>query len=44
MQLLNPVLLTSFTINIPDWLFSFQTLVGVLIGLLIGLLIARVRR
>lgn len=44
MPVLQPLLLTSFTINIPNWLFSGQTLVGLLIGLVIGLVIGRVAR
>ncbi|HWE62972.1 MAG TPA: hypothetical protein VHB98_14760 [Chloroflexota bacterium] len=44
MQLLNPVLLTSFTVNVPDWLLSYQTLVGLVIGLIIGVLIGRTSR
>jgi uncharacterized membrane-anchored protein YhcB (DUF1043 family) len=41
MNVLEPILLTSFTVQMPDWLFSYQTLVGLVIGLLIGLLIGR---
>jgi hypothetical protein len=30
--MLHPLLLTNITISFPDWLFSGQTLVGILIG------------
>ncbi|HWE62902.1 MAG TPA: hypothetical protein VHB98_14405 [Chloroflexota bacterium] len=39
-----PLMLVSFTVHLPDWLFSFNTLVGLVIGLLLGMVIGRVRR
>ena len=39
-----PLILTSVTINIPNWLFATNTLIGIAIGLIIGLLLGRLRR
>ena len=41
---LQPLMLFSFTVNVPNWLVSTNTLVGLLVGLIIGLLIGRVSR
>ena len=39
-----PMLLVSFTVDLPNWLFSANTVVGILIGLCIGLLVGRLGR
>jgi hypothetical protein len=44
MLTVQPLLLTNVTINIPDWLFASNTLIGLLIGLIIGLVLGRIRR
>lgn len=41
---LTPLVLTSFTVNLPDWLFSVHALIVFLVGLLVGLVLGRVRR
>jgi hypothetical protein len=41
---LQPLMLFSFTVNLPNWLVSTNTLVGILIGLIIGLLLGRISR
>jgi hypothetical protein len=41
---LQPLMLFSFTVNLPNWLVSANTLVGILIGLIIGLLLGRISR
>jgi NhaP-type Na+/H+ or K+/H+ antiporter len=39
-----PLILTSVTIDVPNWLFATNTLLGMAIGLIIGLLLGRLRR
>ena len=39
-----PLILFSFTVDVPNWLFSANTLIGIAIGLIIGLLIGRISR
>jgi hypothetical protein len=43
MSHLESLLLTSFTIHVPDWLFSLQALIIFLIGLFVGVLLGRAR-
>lgn len=38
------ILLFAFTVDIPNWLFATNTLVGLLIGLIVGLILGRARR
>ena len=41
---LQSLILTDFTVHLPDWLFSFNALVILLIGVVIGILLGRARR
>ena len=41
---LQPLVLVSVTLNFPNWLFSTNTLVGLMIGLILGMLFGRISR
>jgi uncharacterized membrane-anchored protein YhcB (DUF1043 family) len=42
MAAIQPLLLTNFTISIPDWVFAEHTLIGLVVGLVVGFLLGRI--